>query len=142
MGWISASRAIFVGTFEGAIAAETAAVSGRLSDPINLYVGIPTGATTAEASETPEEMAARLHATHGCLWHVDLSIWRMGPLRPARGLSGYRTPIAGYHLGGAGSHPMPGMSSLPGRLASAEILGEWRSGTTVSRAAGSRVLAR
>jgi phytoene dehydrogenase-like protein len=77
-----------------------------------------------EASETPDEMAERVHATHGCLWHVDLSVWRMGPLRPARGLSGYRTPIPGYYLGGAGSHPMPGMSSLPGRLASQQIIAD------------------
>jgi phytoene dehydrogenase-like protein len=74
------------------------------------------------ACETPDEMASRVNATHGCLWHVDLSVWRMGPFRPARGLSGYRTPIANYYLGGAGSHPMPGMSSLPGRLASEQIL--------------------
>ncbi|MHB8694976.1 MAG: phytoene desaturase family protein [Solirubrobacteraceae bacterium] len=76
----------------------------------------------AHRAETPPEMAARLHAAHGCLWHVDLTLSRLGPLRPARGLAGYRTPVEGYYLGGAGSHPTPGMSSLPGRLAAAQIV--------------------
>jgi phytoene dehydrogenase-like protein len=185
---------IFVGTLEQAIAAETAAVAGTLPDPINLYVGIPTGADPSqapdgqdtvwiyaapmplrphtgwdalkpravdavitraaefvdgiveqaidEAAETPDEMAARLNVSHGCLWHVDLSVWRMGPLRPARGFSGYRTPIPGYYLGGAGSHPMPGMSSLPGRLASSQILADLKPGARLRRSASSRALAR
>jgi phytoene dehydrogenase-like protein len=71
--------------------------------------------------DTPPDMAARFHATEGCLWHVDLSLFRLGPLRPARGLSGYRTPVEGFYLGSGGSHPLPGMSGLPGRLASAQI---------------------
>lgn len=71
--------------------------------------------------DTPPDMAARFHATEGCLWHVDLSLFRLGPLRPARGLSGYRTPVERLYLGSGGSHPLPGMSTLPGRLASAQI---------------------
>jgi phytoene dehydrogenase-like protein len=71
---------------------------------------------------TPEDMAATFRATEGCLWHVDLALGRLGPLRPARGLSGYRTPVPGFYLGGGGSHPTPGMSTLPGRLAADEIL--------------------
>jgi phytoene dehydrogenase-like protein len=71
---------------------------------------------------TPVDMAERFRASEGCLWHVDLSLFRLGPMRPARGLSGYRTPVGGFYLGGGGSHPTPGMSGLPGRLASREIL--------------------
>jgi phytoene dehydrogenase-like protein len=74
------------------------------------------------AVDTPPDMAARFRVSGGSLWHVDLSLFRLGPLRPARGLSGYRTPIDGFYLGSGGSHPTPGMSGLPGRLASDEIL--------------------
>jgi phytoene dehydrogenase-like protein len=70
--------------------------------------------------ETPEDLADRLNVTNGNWMHVDT--WRIGPFRPAPGLSGYRTPIAGLYLGGCGSHPGPGMSGLPGRNAAQEVL--------------------
>ena len=164
---------VYMGTLENAIAAETAAASGRLPEVTNLYAAIPTGPDPSQAPEgqdtlwlyahpmplhpstpwdmlrdeagahalaragefidgvaeleigrqvdTPEDMATRFHADGGCLWHVDLSLLRLGPMRPARGLSGYRTPIKGYYLGSGGSHPIPGMSGMPGRLAGEQI---------------------
>lgn len=76
--------------------------------------------------ETSDDLARRFNATNGCLWHVDLKLTRLGPMRPARAFSGYGTPLPGYFLGSAGSHPVPGMSGLPGRLASQEILRKLR----------------
>ena len=165
---------VYMGTLENAVAAETAAASGRLPQVTNLYAAIPTGpdpsqapdgqdtlwlyahpmplrpgqpweTLRAEAGEhavaraarfidgigefeigrtidTPPDMARRFRVSGGSLWHVDLSLFRLGPMRPARGLSGYRTPVGGFYLGSGGSHPTPGMSGLPGRLASREIL--------------------
>lgn len=72
--------------------------------------------------DSPPDMAKRFRVSGGSLWHVDLSLFRLGPMRPAPGLSGYRTPVEGFYLGSGGSHPTPGMSGLPGRLASDEIL--------------------
>ncbi len=72
--------------------------------------------------ETPEDFAQRLRVTNGCLYHTDFSTFRLGPMRPAAGLSGYRTPVKGLYLGGAGSHPSPGITGLPGRLAAQEVL--------------------
>lgn len=72
--------------------------------------------------ETPEDFAQRLNVTDGCIYHVDFSTMRLGPLRPALGLSGYRTPVRGLFLGGSGSHPSPGLTGLPGRLAAREVL--------------------
>jgi len=74
------------------------------------------------AVDSPPDMARRFRVSGGSLWHVDLSLFRLGPMRPARGLSGYRTPVDGFYLGSGGSHPTPGMSGLPGRLAGDEIL--------------------
>ncbi|WP_299693360.1 hypothetical protein [Hydrocarboniphaga sp.] len=78
--------------------------------------------------ESSHDLARRFNVTAGCLWHVDLSLSRLGPMRPARGLSGYRTPVPDFYLGGAGSHPTPGLCGLPGRLASSEILRRIRAG--------------
>jgi phytoene dehydrogenase-like protein len=165
---------VYMGTLENAIAAETAAASGRLPEVTNLYAAIPTGPDPSQAPggqdtlwlyahpmplrpaqpwdalresagehavaraaefidgigefeigrsvDTPEDLARRFRVSGGSLWHVDLSLFRLGPMRPARGLSGYRTPVDGFFLGSGGSHPTPGMSGLPGRLASNEIL--------------------
>lgn len=54
---------------------------------------------------------------HGCL-HMD----QMYSLRPVAGFADYRTPIPGLYMCGASTHPGGGVSGLPGRNASREIL--------------------
>jgi phytoene dehydrogenase-like protein len=49
---------------------------------------------------------------------------RLGINRPARGLGGYRTPIKGLYLAGAGTHPGGGVSGWPGRLAAQTALAD------------------
>jgi phytoene dehydrogenase-like protein len=77
--------------------------------------------------ETPADLAARTGATGGCIYHVDHVPTRMGPLRPALGAGGYRTPLAGLYLGSAGCHPGGGVSGLPGKLCAATVLADQRS---------------
>jgi phytoene dehydrogenase-like protein len=72
--------------------------------------------------ESPELTARRTGATNGCALHVDVTLLRTGPLRPALGFGPGATPVAGLHLGGAGSHPGGGVTGLPGRLAARQIL--------------------
>jgi phytoene dehydrogenase-like protein len=73
--------------------------------------------------QSPAELARRVHATLGAtVSHVDYLPHRLGPLRPALGLGGYRTPVDGLYLGGSGSHPGFGMTGLPGRLCARELL--------------------
>ncbi len=73
--------------------------------------------------QSPPEMARRVNASLGStVMHVDYLPHRLGPLRPARGLGGYRTPVERLYLGGSGSHPGFGMTGLPGRLSAAELL--------------------
>ena len=71
---------------------------------------------------TNVELASRGNATGGNMAHVDMSLGRSGPMRPAIGLAGYRTPVDGLYLGGSGSHPGFGMTGLPGRLSAREVL--------------------
>ena len=47
--------------------------------------------------------------------------------RPNRLLSGYRTPIAGLYLCGAGTHPGGEVTGAPGHNAAHAILHEWES---------------
>jgi phytoene dehydrogenase-like protein len=61
-------------------------------------------------------------ASGGNITHVDMVLSRGGPRRPARGLSGYATPVAGLFLGGSGSHPSGGITGAPGYLAAREVL--------------------
>jgi phytoene dehydrogenase-like protein len=77
--------------------------------------------------ENPQTLASRLRVTNGCVEHVDFSPFRQGPLRPAFGFGGYRTPVPGLYLSGAGSHPGPAVHGIPGRNAAREVLRGLRS---------------
>jgi phytoene dehydrogenase-like protein len=71
--------------------------------------------------ENPDQMARRTRAWQGSILHVDFSLMRTGPLRPAWGLGSCRTPIDGLFLGGAGTHPGGSVSGLPGKLSSQRV---------------------
>jgi len=74
------------------------------------------------AAETPEEISARTGVRDGNVYHVDVNLRTLGPLRPARGFGGYRTPVPGYYITGAGTHPGPSVSGIPGQLAARTLL--------------------
>lgn len=62
----------------------------------------------------------RFRSPDGNVYHVDPTAMRFGPLRPAPGFSGFRTPVDGLILGGGGMHPSAGICGVPGKLAAAE----------------------
>jgi phytoene dehydrogenase-like protein len=96
----------------------TKGILGRLS-------GYYSGLTELEIGRlvtTSEDLAAWSHATDGALAHVDWALHRFGPVRPARGLGGYHTPVKGLFLGGSGSHPGGGVTGGPGYLAAKEVI--------------------
>jgi phytoene dehydrogenase-like protein len=72
--------------------------------------------------QTNEDIAEWRRATNGCILHVDWGLNRCGPLRPARGLGGFRTPVEGLYLGGSGSHPGGGVTGMPGYLGAREVI--------------------
>lgn len=74
--------------------------------------------------ETPLDLARRTGAENGCIYHVDHLPTRLGPLRPGPGLGGYRLPITGLFMTGAGHHPGGGVSGLPGRNAARVMLSD------------------
>ena len=54
--------------------------------------------------------------------HVEMSLDQLGSFRPSPSLAGYRTPIGGLFLTGAGTHPGGGVTGLPGRNTAAVVL--------------------
>lgn len=74
--------------------------------------------------ETPDDLRRRTGAVNGCIYHVDHLPTRLGPLRPALGAGGYRTPLPGLYLGSAGCHPGGGVSGLSGKLCAAAVLAD------------------
>jgi phytoene dehydrogenase-like protein len=71
---------------------------------------------------TNDDIGNLVHATGGNITHVDMTVGRAGPLRPARGFGGYRTPVDGLFLTGAGTHPGGGITGGPGYVAARELL--------------------
>jgi beta-carotene ketolase (CrtO type) len=53
--------------------------------------------------------------------HVEMSLDQLLSLRPSPSLSGYRTPIGGLFLTGAGTHPGGGVTGIPGRNTAAVV---------------------
>jgi phytoene dehydrogenase-like protein len=74
------------------------------------------------AVETPEEISERTGVRNGNVYHVDVTLTRLGPMRPALGFGGYRTPVPGMYITGAGTHPGPSVSGIPGQQAAKTIL--------------------
>jgi phytoene dehydrogenase-like protein len=66
---------------------------------------------------TPGDVADRFNVSDGNVYHVDPSLMRFGPMRPALGLADYKSPVDGLFLGSGGMHPSAGICGLPGQLA-------------------------
>ena len=87
------------------------------------YEGI-TSLEIARAVNTPPTFGERFNVPDGNVYHVDTTSLRFGPLRPAPGLGGYRTPVDGLYITGAGTHPVAGICGIPGQLAARTMLRE------------------
>lgn len=73
-------------------------------------------------AQSPVDLERRMpSAVRGTHQHGAFLPYQSGPMRPIPELGGYRSPIDGVYLCGAGSHPGSGVSMAPGRNAAAEI---------------------
>ena len=96
-----------------------------LRDAANYYVGLDSLEIDRAVLGGPD-IEKRFNAPAGNVYHVDPLITRFGPLKPAAGLGGYRTPVKGLYLSGAGTHPVGGVCALPGKLAAQTVLRDRR----------------
>jgi phytoene dehydrogenase-like protein len=73
---------------------------------------------------TPPDLEARYGFTEGALTHGELTLDQILFMRPVPGWGRHAMPIAGLYLGGAGTHPGPGVVGGPGWLAARRVLAD------------------
>jgi phytoene dehydrogenase-like protein len=100
--------------------------SNELADRVTTFVAnaFPGFAESVlhRAVSTPPDLARRFGLSDGALTHGELTLDQILFMRPVAGLGRYATPIHGLYLGGAGSHPGPGIIGGAGWLAARAAL--------------------
>ena len=74
---------------------------------------------------TPVELEERVGLTDGNIRHLDITSAQMLSNRPGAMFDGYKTPIEGLYLCGAGTHPGGEVTGAPGHNAARAVLREW-----------------
>ncbi len=84
---------------------------------------LPGVGETIVASETltPADIEARYALPGAHVFHGELALDQLGPLRPTPRLAQYKTPIPGLYLGSNGMHPGVGVTCAPGWLAAKAV---------------------
>jgi len=89
---------------------------------IGRYAPNVPGSVVARQVLTPLDLERTYGLTERNIFHGDLSLEQLFFLRPVAGWSGYRTPIEGLYLCGAGAHPGGGVTGAPGHNAAQRVL--------------------
>lgn len=79
-----------------------------------------------QSTWTPLDLEQKFGLREGAASHGELGLDQILFMRPVPGWGCHATPIAGLYLGGAGSHPGPGILGGPGWLAAQRLLGHRR----------------
>jgi phytoene dehydrogenase-like protein len=87
----------------------------------NYYEGLEELEIGRRALALPD-IEERFHAIDGSVYHVDPVLTRFGPTKPAIGFGGYSTPVPGLFLTGSGTHPVAGISGMPGQNAARTMI--------------------
>jgi phytoene dehydrogenase-like protein len=108
----------------------------RLGDLVLKKVGeyapnVPP-AVLARQVLTPLDLERTYGLTEGNIFHGDLSLEQLFFMRPVPGWAGYRSPVEGLYLCGAGAHPGGGVTGAPGYNAARRALADTgrRAGST------------
>jgi phytoene dehydrogenase-like protein len=94
----------------------------ELLDQASVYYPALRSLEIGRDVNTPVTLGERFNVPDGNVYHVDTTSLRFGPMRPAPGLGGYRTPLSGLYITGGGTHPVAGICGLPGQLAARTVL--------------------
>lgn len=107
-----------------------AARKSALADLVTAAIGksVPAFSSRVRACVvlTPPDLASRFGVREGAMTHGEITLDQILFMRPVAGWGRYATPIAGLYLGGAGTHPGPGIAGGPGLLAARKVLADWR----------------
>jgi len=102
-------------------AAKKQAAETIISQSDHYYEGIEELQVYSRVRMLPD-IEERFFAMDGSVYHTDPLITRFGPNKPAVGFAGYSTPIPGLFLTGSGTHPVAGISGMPGQNAARTML--------------------
>ena len=94
----------------------------RVLAKIARYAPNVPGAVEAMQVITPLDLERTYGLTEGNIFHGDLNIEQLFFMRPVPGHSGFRTPIDGLYLCGAGVHPGGGVTGAPGYGAAHRVM--------------------
>jgi len=100
----------------------------RVLDTIGEYAPNVADSVLARQVLTPLDLERTYGLTEGNIFHGDLSLDRLFFMRPVSGWSGYRTPLHGLYLCGAGAHPGGGVTGAPGYNAARRVLSDLHRG--------------
>jgi phytoene dehydrogenase-like protein len=75
---------------------------------------------------SPMDLERTFGLIGGDIFHGKLDLDQLFSARPVLGNGGYRAPIAGLYMCGAGTHPGGGVTGAPGHNAAREILRDLR----------------
>jgi phytoene dehydrogenase-like protein len=107
-------------------------LADRVLDSIAEYAPNVPAAVVARQVLTPLDLERTYGLTEGNIFHGDLSMDQLFFMRPVPGWAGYRSPVDGLYLCGAGAHPGGGVTGAPGfnaaRVALRDLRRRWRRG--------------
>jgi phytoene dehydrogenase-like protein len=89
---------------------------------------------TARVAWSPRDLDVQYGLREGAVSQGELGLDQILFMRPVAGFSRYATPIAGLYLGGAGTHPGPGILGGPGWLAARRVIADRRQPAAARRA--------
>ncbi|KAE8693275.1 AP-3 complex subunit sigma [Hibiscus syriacus] len=75
---------------------------------------------------TPPDLEREIGLTGGNIFHGAMGLDSLFLMRPVKGWSNYRTPLAGLYLCGSGAHPGGGVMGAPGRNAAKLVLEDFK----------------
>jgi phytoene dehydrogenase-like protein len=111
---------------EGSWDEQRQALGDRVLATIAEYAPNVARSVVARQVLTPVDLERTYGLTEGNIFHGDLSIDQLFSMRPVPGWAGYRTPVTGLYLCGAGAHPGGGVTGAPGRNAAGVVLRDLR----------------
>lgn len=101
-----------------------AAEADRLIDVAARYAPNMREILRERVIRTPLDMERDLSLPRGNYLHIDMSLDQLFFMRPAPGLSGYRTPLQGLYLTGASMHPGGGIQGASGLNAAKVVISD------------------
>lgn len=100
----------------------SATLAARITGLIeNAFPGF-TSRILHQVFSTPKDLERRYGVTEGAITHGELTLDQILFMRPVPGWGRHVMPIGGLYLGGAGTHPGPGVLGGPGWLAARQVL--------------------